>query len=104
MMVSKCKSYAYRLNSSNRSKGFTEVYAFNLSIALSYEASFVPDDLTIFVEFAAEDPFSPDDIVDSRIRSLDKLLDIIKLELKKFVLHSLNPLWFLKCFSDFQRF
>ena len=71
MMVSKCKSYAYRLKSSNRSKGFTEVNAFNLSVALSYEACFIPDDLTIFVEFVAEDQFSPDDIVDSRIRSLD---------------------------------
>ena len=103
-MVSECKSYAYGLKSSNRSEGFTEVYAFNLSLALSYEACFVPDDLTIFIEFVAEDPFSPDDIVDSRIRSLDKLPDIIKLELKKFVLHSLNPLRFLKCFSDFRRF
>ena len=71
MMVSECKSYAYRLESSYRSKGFTEVYAFNLSVALSYEACFVPDDLTIFVEFVAEDPLCPDDIVNSRIRSLD---------------------------------
>src|SRR4051812_11680697 len=71
MMVSKRKSYTYRLKSSNRSKGFTEVYAFNLSVALIYEASFVPDDLTIFVEFVAEDPLCPDDIVYSRIRSLD---------------------------------
>src|SRR3954471_3162977 len=104
MMVSKCKSYAYRLESSNRSESFTEVYDFNLSVALSYEACFVPDDLTIFFEFVAEDPFSSDDIVDSRIRSLAKLPDIIKLELKKFVLHSLNPLRFLESFSDFQGF
>ena len=79
MMVSKSKSYSYTLKSSNRSEGFTEVYAFNLSVALSYEACFVPDDLTIFVEFVAEDPFGPDDIVDLRIRSLDKLPDIIQL-------------------------
>src|SRR3954468_8802936 len=34
MMISKCKSYAYRLKSIYRSEGFTEVYAFNLSVAL----------------------------------------------------------------------
>ena len=70
MMISECKSYAYRFKSSYRSEGFTEVYAFNLCVAFSYEACFVSDDLIIFVEFVAEDPFSPDDIVDSRIRSL----------------------------------
>src|SRR3954462_10666596 len=101
MMVSKCESDAYRLKSSNRSEGFTEVYAFNLGVALCYEACFVSDNLTIFVELVAEDPLYPDDIVNPRIKSLDKFPDIIKLELKKFILHSLNPLSFLESFSYF---
>ena len=71
MMVSKRKSYANRLKSSNWCKGFTEVYAFNLGVALCYEACFVPDNLTIFVELVAEDPLCSDDIVDARIMSLD---------------------------------
>ena len=70
-MVIKCKIYAYRLQSSNRSEGFTKVYAFNLGVALCYEACFVSDDLTIFVELVAEDPLCPDDIVNARIRSLE---------------------------------
>ena len=63
MMVIKSKSY--------RCKGFNEVNAFNMGVALSYEACFVSDNLSIFVELVVEDPLCPGDIVDARIRSLD---------------------------------
>src|SRR3954471_7033380 len=103
MMVRKSKSYAYILKSSNRCKGFTEVNTLNLGVALSHKACFVSDDLSMFIKLVAEDPLCPDDIVDVRIRSFDQFLDIIKLELKKFILHSLNPFNFLNCLKYFFR-
>ena len=70
MMVSECKHNTNGLKSSNSSEGFTEVDPLDLSISLSYETSFVSDDFSIFIKFVAVDPLCPDDIVNSRIRSL----------------------------------
>src|SRR4051812_3749522 len=103
MMVSKGKHYANGLKSSNRSKGFTKVDTLNLSVTLCHKTGFVPDDLTIFIEFVAVDPLCPDDIVNSRIRPFYQFLDIIQFKLKKFVLHCLNPFRFLQCLSNFGR-
>ena len=77
MMVSKCKSYAYRLKSSNRCKGFTEVNTLNLGVPLIHKACFVSNDLSIFIKLVAKDTLCADDIVNARIRSLEQFPDII---------------------------
>src|ERR1041385_3937277 len=100
-MVSKGKHNANGLKSSNRSKGFTKVDTLNLSVSLCYKTSFVPNDLSIFIKLVAVDPLCSDDIVNSRIRPFDQFPDIIQFELKKFVLHCLNPFCFLECLGNF---
>jgi hypothetical protein len=52
---------------------------------------FVSDDLTRFILLVAVDPFGANNIVLARIRSFDKLLDIIEFKLVKLFFHSLNP-------------
>src|SRR3954463_7176089 len=101
MMVSECKHNTNELKSSNRSESVTKVDPLDLCISLSYETSFVSDDLSIFIEFVVVDPLRADDIVNSRIRPFDQFPNIIQFELKEFVLHRLNPFRFLECLSDF---
>src|ERR1041385_8809893 len=101
MMVSECKHNTNGLKSSNRSEGFTEVDPLDLCVSLCCETSFVSDDLSILIELVAVDPLRADDIVNMRIMTFDQLPNIIQFELKKFVLHRLNPFRFLKCLSNF---
>src|SRR5438874_2362606 len=101
MMVSKSKHYANGFKSSNRCKGFTEANTLNLSVALSNKTCLVFDDLAVFIKLVAIDPLCADDVVGTRIRSLDQFPNIIQFELKKFILHGLNPFRFLECFNNF---
>ena len=101
MMVRKSKHYANRFKSSNRCKGFTEVDTLKLSVSLGYQSCLVSDDLSIFIKLVAINPLCADDVMDSRVRPLDQFPNILQFELKKFILHGLNPLRCLECFSEF---
>ena len=101
MMVSISKQYVNSLKSSNRCKSFIEINSFNLCVALSYKRSYIPYHKAIFILCVAVDPFGTDDVVLAWVWSLDKLQQIVELELMQFILHGLNPLRFRECFINF---
>src|SRR3954465_12644015 len=100
-MVSISKQYMNSFKSSNRCKSFIEVNTLNLCVALCYKTSLISYHLTKLILFVAIDPLRTDDIVLAWIRPLDKFPHIVELELMQFLLHSLNPLRFKKCFIYF---
>src|SRR4051812_18680858 len=101
MMVIKSKHYANGFKPSNRCKGFTKANTLNLSVALSNKPCLVSEDLAVFIKLVTEDPLCVDDVVDTWIRSLHQFPNIIQFELKKFILHGLNPFRFFECLSNF---